>query len=249
LCSAQSAARIIHYAKREAADISGLGEKMVALLLEHGLISDVSSLYDLTIAQLESLPRMGHQSSGNLVTAIEKSKKISLERFIFALGIRHVGERTAQALATHYGSLQKVRVATVDELISIPDIGEETAFAISEFLSDPSERELIDRLLSRGVQVEESEGVSRTSGGETVGGGPLKGLTFVVTGTLPSFTRTEVERFIQHHGGTVSSSVSKRTSYLVAGDEAGSKLKKAEVLGVSVLTEAGLRAMVEHGEH
>ncbi len=249
LCSAQSSARIIHYAKREAADISGLGEKMVALLMEHGLVSDVSSLYDLTIAQLEALPRMGQQSSGNLVTAIEKSKTISLERFIFALGIRHVGERTAQALATHYGSLQKVRDATVDELISIPDIGEETAFAISEFLSDPSERELIDRLLSRGVQVQESERVSRTSEGETAGGGALKGLTFVVTGSLPSFTRTEVERFIQHHGGTVSSSVSKRTSYLVAGDEAGSKLKKAEALGVSVLNEAGLRAMVERGEY
>lgn len=237
-CAAQSAARILHYAKREAADIEGLGDKMTVLLMEHGLISDIGSLYQLTAEQLAVLPRMGALSSRNLIEAIEKSKTVPLARFIFALGIRHVGERTAQALAEHCRDLATLRAITLDELITIPDIGEETALTISEFLADPIERELIERLLTFGVTVQPCEALL----GATEGA--LTGLTFVVTGTLPTLSRADVEAFIRQHGGTVSSSVSKRTSYVVAGSEPGSKLKKAESLGVAVIDEAGLRGLV-----
>lgn len=237
-CAAQSAARILHYAKREAADIEGLGDKMTALLMEHGLISDISSLYQLSAEQLASLPRMGTVSSRNLIEAIDKSRTIPLARFIFALGIRHVGERTAQALAQHCRDLTTFRAITLDELITIPDIGEGTALTISEFLADPIERELIERLLSFGVTVQPCEVAEGSREGK------LSGLTFVVTGTLPSFSRTGVEAFIREYGGTVSSSVSKRTSYVVAGSEPGSKLKKAESLGVAVIDEAELRGLV-----
>lgn len=237
-CAAQSAARILHYAKREAADIEGLGDKMTTLLMEHGLISDISSLYQLTTEQLVALPRMGSLSSRNLIDAIDKSRTIPLARFIFALGIRHVGERTAQALAEHCRDLATFRAITLDELITIPDIGEETALTISEYLADPSERELIERLLSFGVIVQPCEAT------ESPHQGTLSGLTFVVTGTLPSFSRAGVEAFIRDHGGTVASSVSKRTSYVVAGTDPGSKLKKAESLGVAVIDEAGLRELV-----
>ena len=237
-CAAQSAARIIHYAKREAADIEGVGEKMVALLMEHGLVTDISSLYQLTADRLESLPRMGALSSRNLIAAIEKSKDIPLARFIFALGIRHVGERTAQSLADHCGELSKFLSLTVDELVAIPDIGEETAITIAEYLADPAERELIDRLISLGLRIVPS------SPPQTTTHGPLAGLTFVITGTLPSLSRSEAEQFIRNNGGTVSSSVSKRTSYVLAGTDPGSKIKKAQDLGVEIIDEEMLRQMM-----
>ena len=237
-CSAQSAARVLHYAKREAADIEGLGDKMVTLLMEHRLITDISSLYELTAEQLESLPRMGALSSRNLIAAIEKSKDIPLARFIFALGIRHVGERTAQSLAEHCRELGNFFSLSVDELIAIPDIGEETALTIAEYLADPAERELIERLLSSGLRIK------TTPSPRTTTQGPLAGLTFVITGTLPSLSRSEAEAFIRNNGGTISSSVSKRTSYLLTGNEPGSKIKKAESLGVEIIDELMLRQMV-----
>jgi DNA ligase (NAD+) len=211
---------------------------MVALLMEHGLVTDISSLYQLTADRLESLPRMGALSSRNLIAAIEKSKDIPLARFIFALGIRHVGERTAQSLADHCGELSKFLSLTVDELVAIPDIGEETAITIAEYLADPAERELIDRLISLGLRIVPS------SPPQTTTHGPLAGLTFVITGTLPSLSRSEAEQFIRNNGGTVSSSVSKRTSYVLAGTDPGSKIKKAQDLGVEIIDEEMLRQMM-----
>lgn len=237
ICPAQSAARILHYAKREAADIEGLGDKMVALLMEHGLITDIGSIYQLTAEQLESLPRMGKLSSRNLLAAIEKSKDIPLARFIFALGIRHVGERTAQSLAEYCQELPRFRALTVDELISIPDIGQETALTIAEFLADPAEINLIDKLLELGLCIQP------TASRDTTATGSLTGLTFVITGTLPTLSRAEAEALIRAHGGTIASSVSKRTSYLLVGTEPGSKLRKAESLGVAIIDEAGLRRL------
>jgi DNA ligase (NAD+) len=181
---------------------------------------------------------MGQLSSSNVVEAIAASRTHPLSRFIFALGIRHVGERTAQSLAEHCRELSNFLSLSVDELIAIPDIGEETALTIAEYLADPAEIELINRLLSLGLRIKPS------SPPRTTTQGPLAGLTFVITGTLPSLSRSEAEAFIRNNGGTVSSSVSQRTSYLLTGSEPGSKIKKAESLGVEIIDELMLRQMV-----
>lgn len=233
-CPAKLAERVLHFAQRSAADIEGLGEKMVRVLLEAHLLTDVADLYALTTDQLEKLPRMGELSSAKLVEAIQKRKEISLDRFIFALGIRHVGERTAAVLARASGSLEAFQALTPDQLHLIQDIGEETAKSVAQFITDPRERAVISRLLGHGVTVLPLAGPSSSV---------LAGKVFVLTGTFPTLSRSEATQLIQSCGGVVSGSVSKKTHYVVAGNDPGSKLQKAEALGVPVIDEAELRRL------
>lgn len=236
-CGAKLHNRLLHYASRDAMDIEGLGDKMVELLIEHGLVSGIASIYELKEEQLVELPRMGELSSRNLVSAIRASVKRPLDRFIFALGIRHVGAKTGLVLAKHCGTLERFMELTHDELIKIDEVGVETAGSIVSFLSDPNESRLVRELLAHGVTPEPYRAV-------VVGGAKLSGLTFVLTGSFTSMTRREAEGRIVASGGKVSGSVSKRTSYVVAGDEPGSKLADAEKLGVKVISEGELLGML-----
>jgi DNA ligase (NAD+) len=235
-CPAQVAERLRHYASRDGVDIEGLGEKMIALLLEHRLIATLPSLYTLTVEQLRKLPRMGDLSARNLVDAIEKSKQVPLARFIFALGIRHVGERTARVIAESVETLEEFLQLREDSIVKLPEVGTETAKALSDFLGDPREIEAIRLLMSYGV--------SPLPAAKRVQGGILSGKKIVLTGTLPSLSRKEAEGLILEHGGTVSGSVSKATSMVLAGEDAGSKLEKARTLGVTVVTEQEFLAMI-----
>lgn len=234
-CPAKLEQRVLHYASRNGVDIEGLGEKLVALLLEHDLLRDLSSLYDLTMEQLSALPRMGELSSQNLLAELEKSRHVPLNRFIFALGIRHVGERTALVLAKALRTLDKFLELTEDQLLAIDEIGEETARAILAFLQDEGEQETIRKLREHGVSPEEVAGAAGTA---------LTGKSFVLTGSLVSMSRKEAEEKILALSGKVSSSVSKKTSYVVAGADPGSKLDKARELGVTVLSEDEFRGLI-----
>ncbi len=227
-CPSKISQRLIHYSCRDAADIEGLGEKMVELLIEHRLVADISAIFELTQAQLEALPRMGETSSKNLIAAIEKSKKIALNKFIFALGIRHVGERTALLLARHAKTLDKFLSLTEAELLQIHEVGEETAKAVEAYLGNDAERAMIARLRQQGVNVLPLEDVQAST---------LTGKTFVLTGTFATLSRKEAEAKVLALSGKVSGSVSKNTSYVVAGADPGSKLDKAKELGVTVLSE------------
>ncbi|MFM1848883.1 MAG: NAD-dependent ligase LigA [Pseudomonadota bacterium] len=235
-CPAQIGQRILHYASRNGADIRGLGDKMVELLLEHSLINSVADIYTLTTERLEALPRMGELSSQNLIEAIEKSKKLPLNKLIFALGIRHVGERTALALARHTRSIERFLTLTEEELLGVEEIGPETARSVAEFLKRDDEAAMVRRLLSYGFTLSApEEAVSED----------LAGKTFVVTGTLEGMSRKEAEAAIMARAGKVSGSVSKNTAFVVAGSEPGSKLEKAQELGVPVLGEAEFRALLK----
>lgn len=237
-CPAKLEQRLIHYASRDGADIEGLGEKMVALLLEHDLVHDISDIYALRFEQLVELPRMGELSSRNLIAAIEKSKKIALNKFIFALGIRHVGERTALTLARAVGSLNEFLGLTLEQLEAIPDVGSETAAAIEEFIGNPSERRMIRRLVERGVAPQPvAASTDRT----------LQGKSFVITGTLPTLSRKEAETLIQSRSGSVSSAVSKRTDYVLVGSDPGSKYDKAKRLGITLLDEEAFKKLIGDG--
>ncbi len=233
-CPAQLANRIIHFASRKGADIEGLGEKNVELLLSHKLVEDLSGLYSLNIDTLKELPRMGELSAQNLIEALEASKVIKLDRFMYALGIRHVGERTALILSRHCGTVDKFLALTHDELLEIHEIGTETASAVEEFLKDPREVGMVRSLLKAGFTISPPDAVQS---------GTLSGKTFVLTGTLPTLGRKDAEKMIQSLGGKVSSSVSKKTDYVLAGEEAGSKLEKAKELGVMIITEEQFKEM------
>ena len=234
-CPAKSGQRIRHFASRDAADIEGLGKKVVELLLEHKIISDFSDLFSLKVSDLKDLPRMGELSAKNLVEAIQARKSMPFDRFIFALGIRHVGARTAKILAQRCRSIDKLLSITEEELLALPDIGSETAAAVSIFLSDPEERELLDRLLSYGFDLIAPEKSLSTY---------LDGKSFVLTGTLSTLSRKEAKGLIESHSGKVSSSVSKKTDYLVAGEKAGSKLVKARELGVEIISEQDFKELM-----
>ncbi|RMG42351.1 MAG: NAD-dependent DNA ligase LigA, partial [Candidatus Dadabacteria bacterium] len=223
-CPARLEQRLIHFASRNAADIEGLGDKMVALLLEHKLVNSIPDLYTLTVNKLEKLPRMAELSSRNLVDALNKSKTISLNRFIYALGIRHVGEKTALTIARYARSIEKFLSLTEEELLALPDVGVETARAVVAFLSNDEEVANIRRLLKLGFNIEPPP-EPRDAG--------LAGKTFVFTGAL-SISRAEAQQLVESLGGKVSSSVSKNTDFVVAGEKAGSKFKKAQELGVPV---------------
>lgn len=234
-CPAQLSRSIEHFASKGAMNIDGLGPQIVELLLDSALISDVSDLYALREEQIETLERMGKRSAQNLVRAIDASKSAGLERLVYALGIRNVGEVAATALAARYGSLDALMEATVEQLCEIEDFGQITAECVVNFFSHPQNRELCRKLTEAGLLT--------TSVAEPVGD-ILIGLTFVITGTLPTMSRDEASELIKRAGGKVSGSVSKKTSFVVAGDAAGSKLTKARELGVKVISEDELLAML-----
>lgn len=230
-CPAQNARGIVHFASKGAMNIDGLGPQVVELLLSNEKIKDIADLYTLKIEDIETLERMGRKSAENLVFAIEESKGRGLERLLYALGVRQVGEVAAESIARKLRTVDECMNASVDDFMAVEDIGEITASALVEFFADDSTRELIARLKELGVKTD----ATAEEREET-----LQGLTFVLTGTLPTMTRDEASALIKQAGGKVSGSVSKKTSYVVAGEEAGSKLTKAKELGVTVLDEDGL---------
>lgn len=236
-CPAKLYNRLLHYASRDAMDIEGVGEKMVALLLEHDEVRDLPSLYDVTVERLRELPRMGELSSQNVVARIGESRGRPLDRFIFALGIRHVGTKTASVLARHCKSVERFLTLTEGELLEIEEIGPETARSIAAFLGNDHERHIVTELLRRGVRPAEIVVDSAKAA-------KLAGQTFVLTGTFTSMSRKEAEVKIEEFGGKVSSSVSKKTNYVVAGDSPGSKLDAAKKHGVRVLSEDELVEML-----
>ncbi|MDH4188818.1 MAG: NAD-dependent DNA ligase LigA [Betaproteobacteria bacterium] len=237
-CPAQAKQALLHFAGRRAMDIEGLGDKLVDQLVDTGLVKTPADLYALTADKLAGLERMAEKSAANLVSALDKSKHATLERFIFALGIRNVGESTARALARHFGSLARLGEATPDELEAIPDVGPVAASSIREFFAEPHNRKVIATLRERGVAWQEGE-VAQTQSRRT------DAKSFVLTGTLSGLTREEARRLIEAKGHTVSGSVSKKTGYVVAGADPGSKLDKARELGVPVLDEQAFRHLIE----
>ena len=240
-CPAQRKNAILHFASRRAMDIDGLGEKLVDQLVDKGLVKDVADLYHLTHEQLASLERMGDKSAQNLLEAIERSKETTLARFLYALGIREVGEATARALADHFGSLERIMHASREELEEVPDVGPVVAEHIVEFFREPHNREVIQRLIEAGVHWEEHEG--RPSGP-----GPLDGRTFVLTGALQHMTREEAKERLEALGARVSGSVSRRTTAVIVGENPGSKLARAEQLGVPTLDEQAFLSLLAHPE-
>ncbi len=229
-CPAQLAGRLEHFAQRTAMDIQGLGEKIVEALLEKKLVKDVSDLYALRVEQLAALPRMAEKSGKNLFDAIQKSKQTSLRKFLFALGIRHVGETTAKALAQAFPDVRSLFTASLDQLQGVRDIGPEVGSSIHGFFQKESNRQLVERLLAAGV-TPEPEKVPEA-------GGVFSGKTVVLTGGLTSMSRDDAKAEIEKRGGKCSGSVSKKTDLVVAGEDAGSKLAKARELNVKVVDEA-----------
>ena len=238
-CRAQLLGRLIHFASRRAMRIEGLGVALAELLIAEKLVKDVGDLYTLTLDQVAALPRMAEKSASNLLSQIEASKSRDLSNLIYALGIRHVGERTAGILAHELGSLEKLTSASVEELDAIPEIGLTVAESVRDWFDDEGNRTLCDRLRAAGVKTE-ADRRSDASVDER-----FAGKQFVLTGTLTSFTRDEARALIEARGGRVNSSVSKKTDYVVAGDAAGSKLDKAQSLGVTVLDEGAFKTMLE----
>ena len=238
-CGAQRKFAILHFASRRALDIEGLGEKIVDQLVDTGLVRSLPDVYALTQEKVEALERMAEKSAANLIANIEASRKTTLARFLYGLGIRHVGETTAKDLARHFGNLERLRRASVAQLLEVPDVGPIVAESIHAFFAEPHNQQVIDGLLKAGFEWPESEGALAAAAPP-----PLAGKTFVLTGTLPTLAREDAKELIESLGGKVAGSVSKKTDWVVAGSEAGSKLDKAQALGVALLDEAGLLALV-----
>ncbi len=238
-CGAQRKQALLHFASRRAMDIEGLGDKIVDQLVDTGLMHSLPELYALDMVSLSSLDRMGEKSAANLVAAVAGSKRTTLARFIYALGIRQVGETTAKDLARHFGGLQPLMAASIDELRQVPDVGPVVAHSIHTFFAQPHNAE-VAQLLSDpdGIAIHWAEHAP------VLGPQPLAGKNLVLTGTLPTLGREEAKALVEAAGGKVAGSVSKKTSYVVAGAEAGSKLDKARELGVTVLDETGLMALL-----
>ena len=235
-CPAKLRESLLHFASRQVMNIEGMGEALVDQLLARGLVHDVADLYSLQEDALMQLERMGKKSAENVLGEIEASKKLGLERVIFGLGIRMVGERTAEFLAEHFGSMDALMGASEADLLEVNEVGPRIASSIREFFAEEKNRLLIGRLRTAGLQF---------TGEKKVRGTQLAGMTFVLTGTLPTYSRDEAKKKIEDAGGKVIGSVSRKTSYVVAGEEAGSKLDKAVSLGVKVIGEAELLAMLE----
>ena len=236
-CPAQRKQSIIHFASRRAMYIEGLGDKLADQLVDANLVHTLADIYQLDLPKLSNLERMATKSAQNVLDALEASKKTTLARFIFALGIRNVGESTSKDLAKHFGNLQALMQASQTDLLQVNDVGPVVAESIINFLIEPHNQEVIVALLNAGISWPETEGTQAASG-------HLHGKTFVLTGTLPNMSRDEAKEKIEALGGKVSGSVSKKTDFVVAGNEAGSKLDKAQALGVSILDEAGLLAIL-----
>jgi len=237
-CPARLKESLLHFAGRRAMNIDGLGEALVDQLVDQSLVKDAADLYGLTQEQLAGLERMGEKSAANLIGEIENSKRSELARVIFAIGIPFVGERTAQVLADHFSSLDKLARATPDELVEVHEIGPKTAEGIREFFQQEQNRALMKKLREAGLRLEQEKAAS-------TGEQPLAGKQFVLTGTLPTYSRDEAKRLIEDAGGRVTGSVSKKTDYVVAGSDPGSKLERARSLGVKTIDEAGLRELLK----
>ena len=241
ICSAQRKQAILHFASRRAMDIEGLGDKLVDQLVDAGLIKSLADIYAVSREQLSGLERMGDKSAANLLEGIEKSKHTTLQRFIYALGIRTVGESTARDLARHFGGLEALLDADLQALQRVPDVGPVVAQAVVDFLAEPHNRAVINALRGHGIVWQETAPRSTNEIAPSKAGGK----TFVLTGTLPTLTRDEAKARIEAAGGKVAGSVSKKTDYVVAGEEAGTKRVKANELGIALLDEAGLLALLE----
>ena len=235
-CPAQRLRNIAHFASREAMDIEGLGISVCESLIASGLVNSAADLYYLEPQSVARLDRMGKKSAENLIASIEKSKDAGLARLVCAFGIRQVGQKAAKVLAAHFADLDSLIAADAEALTALPDIGEITAGFITEWFSKPQSMHLIGRLRDAGVSFESRE-ERRDS--------RFAGMTFVLTGTLEHFTRDEASAIIESYGGKSASSVSKKTSYVLAGENAGSKLIKAESLGVPVISEQDFAAMIQ----
>lgn len=237
-CPAQRKRNIIHFVSRGAMDIDGLGPSIIEQMLERGLITDAADLYYVNPADIADMDKLGEKSAQNLINALEKSKTNPLYRLINAFGIRHIGEKAAKILSAHYNTLDNLRAATADELTVIPDIGEKMALSVTEFFAEEQNKEFIKRLEDAGVRcVDDTESTARDN--------RFEGKTFVLTGTLNKYKRSEAGAIIESYGGKTSSSVSKKTDYVLAGAEAGSKLDKANALGVTVISEDEFEEMIK----
>jgi DNA ligase (NAD+) len=235
-CPARLKESIRHFASRGVMNIDGLGDALIDQLVESGLVKGVADLYDLTVEKIAGLERMGGKSAANVVRNIDRSRYLPMPRVITALGIRFVGERTAHLLAEHYGSLEKIAAATADELQQVPEVGPKVAESIAAFFRESHNQVLVERLKAAGVSFEYTIREQRD--------GPLTGMTFVLTGTLPVLTREEAKARIEAAGGKVAGSVSRKTTFVVAGDDAGSKLDKAKSLNIRVIGEDQLLALL-----
>ena len=242
-CAAQRKQAILHFAGRRAMDIEGLGDKLVDQLVDGGVVRTLPELFKLGVAKLAALERMADKSASNLVAALDKSKQTTLARFLYALGIRQVGEATARDLARHFGSIDRVMDAHIEQLLEVPDVGPIVAQSIRTFFDQPHNREVVEQLRAAGISWPEHEG---EVGDDTPK--PLAGQVVVLTGTLPTLTRDEAKALLERAGAKVTGSVSKKTAFVVAGEEAGSKLDKARELGVTVLDETGLQALLAGGD-
>jgi DNA ligase (NAD+) len=238
-CPARLKESVLHFASRRAMNIDGMGDALVEQLVDGGLVKSVADLYRLDAEKLESLERMGKKSSEKLVKNIAGSTKAALPRVMFALGIRFVGERTAQILADHFGSIDEIAKAPAEELEAAEEVGPRIAVAIQEFFAEPSNRDLIEDLRKSGLQFSQAKKAAPKQAGK------FAGRTFVLTGTLPNLTRDEAAEKIEAAGGKVTGSVSKKTDYVVAGESAGSKLDKASKLGITVIGEKELVELLE----
>ena len=237
-CPAQRKQAFLHFAGRRAMDIEGLGDKLVDQLVDGGIVLSLPGLYKLGVAKLAALDRMAEKSAQNIVDALEKSKHTTLARFLYALGIRQVGETTAKDLARYFGKLDALMDASVEQLLEVRDVGPIVAQSIHAFFAEPHNREVVEQLRAAGVQWSEESP-------DNAAPKPLAGKTLVLTGTLPTLGRDAAKELIEAAGGKVSGSVSKKTDYVVAGTEAGSKLDKARELGVTILDEAALKTLLE----
>jgi DNA ligase (NAD+) len=235
-CPGRQLEGLVHFASKDAMDIDGLSYARLQQLLDAGLVHDCADLFDVTVGQLVTLERFGQKSAENLVQAMQAAKQQPLSRLLFALGIRHVGAQAAQLLARQFGSMDALMSATPEQLAAVRGIGDIIAQSVGEYFANPSVRDLVERMRARGLRFDEPNAVQAD--------GPLTGATVVITGTLPSLSRGEATALVEQAGGRVTSSVSRKTTFLVAGDEAGSKLDKARELGVEVIDEAELRRRV-----
>jgi DNA ligase (NAD+) len=246
-CPAQLRRRISHFVSRGGMDIEGLGHQRVDQLIDAGLVSNIQSIYSLSVEKLNELERFGERSSESLIEEIEKSKQQPFHRLLFALGIPQVGAQTAKVLANKYGSIEELQKATIVELQQIDTIGPEIAKSITEFFADDRVKQTLTELTKMGLQI------STISKSESTSAGKFTGLTFVFTGTLTRWTRNEAARIVESQGAKVSSNVSSKTNYVIAGIEPGSKLQKAEKLGVKILSEADFAELIGdvsfHAEH
>ena len=240
-CSAQRKQAILHFAQRRALDIENLGEKLVDQLVDSQLIRTLPDLYQLDINTLAGLERMAEKSAQNLLQGLEKSKSTTLARFVYGLGIRHVGEATAKDLARYFGNLDAIMAADEASLLQVPDVGPVVAHSIQHFFAEPHSREVVAQLRAVGLHWEESSQAHNSANAAAL---PLAGKTVVLTGTLPTLSREHAKAMLEAAGAKVAGSVSKKTHYVVAGSEAGSKLDKAQELGVAVLDEAGMLALL-----